>query len=101
MFKRLLPIGYAWMVVQGLLSVLLPRQTLKLSGKVLLAGYENPEDLEPTDWYVKSTRVSGLGLLVTGITGLLVGQVIESDDSDEEHRESEKSESDDPIEVDI
>jgi len=82
MLQRFLPLGYAWLVVQGLLSVFLPRQAIKLNARLMLAGYENPGDLEPKAWYVRSTRIAGLGMLVTGLTGLLAGELVE-DDEDE------------------
>ncbi len=104
MIRRLLPVGYAWMVVQGLLAVALPRQAIKLNAKLILWGYENPGDLEPKGWYVRSTRIAGVGMLVTGLTGLLAGQVIESDDGDEGDDAGETGADtvdDDPVELDI
>lgn len=98
MLRRLLPVGYAWMVVQGLLAVFLPKQAIKLNAKLVLWGYENPGDLEPKGWYVRSTRITGLGMLVTGLTGLLAGQVVDTDD--EEQSES-AADADDPVELDI
>jgi hypothetical protein len=77
MIRRFLPVGYAYMVVQGLLAVFLPRQAIKLNAKLLLRGYENPGDLEPKEWYVRSTRIAGVGMLVTGLTGLLAGDLVE------------------------
>ncbi|WP_324662940.1 hypothetical protein [Haloarcula sediminis] len=100
MIQRFLPFGYAWMVVHGLLAVFLPKQAIKLNGKLLLRGYDNPGDLEPKDWYVRSTRISGLGMLVTGVTGLLAGQLAEEDD-DEEPAELSDGSDDDPVELDI
>ena len=102
MIKRLLPLGYAWMVVNGLLAVFLPKQAIKLNGKLLLRGYENPGDLEPKDWYVRSTRISGLGMLVTGVTGLLAGQLAEDDvEAEEEPTDLSDDSDDDPVELDI
>ncbi|MBX0284711.1 hypothetical protein [Haloarcula salinisoli] len=102
MIKRLLPVGYAWMVVHGLLSVFLPKQAIKLNGKLLLRGYENPGDLEPKQWYVRSTRISGLGMLVTGVTGLLAGQLAEDEDDEEDATElPDESTDDEPVELDI
>ena len=103
MIRRLLPVGYAWMVVQGLLAVALPRQAIKLNAKLILWGYENPGDLEPKGWYVRSTRITGVGMLVTGLTGLLAGQVIESeeeDDNDDDEAGAGTAD-DDPVELDI
>jgi len=100
MIKRLLPLGYAWMVVNGLLAVFLPKQAIKLNGKLLLRGYDNPGDLEPKDWYVRSTRISGLGMLVTGVTGLLAGQL--TDDEAEDTTElADEPVDDEPVELDI
>jgi len=98
MLQRLLPVGYAWMVVQGLLAVFLPKQALKLNAKLLLWGYENPGELEPKEWYVRSTRITGVGMLVTGFTGLLAGQVVESDDEAETDADDDH---DEPVELDI
>ena len=100
MIQRFLPLGYAWMVVQGLLSVFLPKQAIKLNARLVLRGYENPGDLEPKEWYVRSTRVAGLGMLVTGVTGLLAGQLVE-DDEDEAELPDEDDTDDDPVELDI
>lgn len=102
MLQRFLPVGYAWMVIQGLLAVFLPKQAIKLNAKLVLWGYENPGDLEPKGWYVRSTRITGLGMLVTGVTGLLAGQL-----SDDEAAESEddvepaESDEDDPVVLDV
>ena len=100
MIQRLLPVGYAWMVVQGLLSVFLPKQAIKLNARLLLRGYENPGDLEPRDWYVRSTRVAGIGMLVTGLTGLLAGQIVDDDEERLEDLEADLKD-DDPVELDI
>jgi len=100
MIQRFLPLGYAWMVVHGLLAVFLPKQAIKLNGKLLLRGYDNPGDLEPKDWYVRSTRISGLGMLVTGVTGLLAGQLAEEDDDEDVTDLSDESD-DDPVELDV
>jgi len=83
MLQRFLPLGYVWLVAQGLLSVFLPRQAIKLNARLLLSGYENPGDLEPKAWYVRSTRIAGLGMLVTGLTGLLAGELVEDDDAED------------------
>lgn len=77
------------MVGQGLLAVFLPRQAIKLNAKFLLAGYENPGDLEPKDWYVRATRIAGVGMLVTGLTGLLAGDLDTDEDVETVEIESE------------
>ena len=70
--KSLLRVGYLLMVVQGLLSVFVPKKAIKLANVGWLAAYENPEDLEPREWYVDVTKITGVGLLAAGLTGLLV-----------------------------
>jgi hypothetical protein len=70
--KSLLRVGYLLMVVQGLLSVFVPEKAIKLANAGWLAAYENPEDLEPREWYVKMTKIAGVGMLAAGLTGLLV-----------------------------
>ena len=39
------------------------------AGRLLLAGYENPEDLEPSEWYVSAVRAK-FGLVA--LAGLIV-----------------------------
>ena len=72
--KSLLRLGYAGMVVQGLLSVFLPRKAIKLATTGWRAGFENVEELEPREWYVEMTKVLGVGMLAAGLTGLLVSR---------------------------
>jgi hypothetical protein len=102
MLQRLLPVGYAWMVVQGLLAVFLPKQAIKLNARLVLWGYDNPGDLEPKDWYVRSTRITGLGMLVTGVTGLLAGQLTDEAVDDEAELPDDPDASDaEPVELDV
>jgi hypothetical protein len=84
--KSLLRVGYLLMVVQGLLSVFVPKKAIKLANVGWLAAYENPEDLEPREWYVDLTKITGVGLLAAGLTGLLV--------SSAESAEKERSKAD-------
>lgn len=46
----------ALMFVVGIAGALAPRKLIDLSGRMLLAGYENPEALEPAEWYVIAVR---------------------------------------------
>jgi predicted phage tail protein len=103
MINRFLSVGYASMVVSGLLALVLPKQAIKLNGKLLLRGYENPGDLEPKEWYVRSTRISGLGMLVTGVAGLLAGQRTEDDDGEAPTEQADEFDGsdDEPVELDV
>ncbi|ACV48543.1 MULTISPECIES: hypothetical protein [Halomicrobium] len=97
--QKLLPVTYAWLVVQGLLASLLPKQAIELNSRLTLSGFENPGDLEPKAWYVRATRVAGVGMLTAGLAGLL--SVSQLDDESADTAESDAGESPDPIEVDI
>jgi len=56
-------------VVFGVVGALVPRRVIEVAGRLLLAGYENPEDLEPTDWYVSATRLQAI---LTALAGAIV-----------------------------
>ena len=53
--------------IWGLLTAVAPERVIGTSAQALLVGYENPEDLEPKEWYVQATRVSGLVLAVAAL----------------------------------
>ena len=88
--RPLLRFGYAMMVVQGLLSALVPRQAIKLATSAWRCSFENVGELEPREWYVETTKVLGIGMLTAGLAGLLVtrpeseGEIEESDEDEPE-----------------
>ncbi|WP_435344575.1 hypothetical protein [Haloarchaeobius sp. HRN-SO-5] len=98
---------------QGLLSLLFPRRMAKLGSRVMLgASYENTGELEPREWYVDSTRASGLGMLVGGLFGYILADRAadraertraEEEEEEEEEAELDLSDEDDdgPVVVDI
>lgn len=49
-----------------------PERTIDYANRLLLAGYENPEDLEPSDWYVSLTRWVSLLVAVGALLEFLV-----------------------------
>ncbi|WP_277553065.1 hypothetical protein [Halobaculum limi] len=59
-------------VVFGLAGAAFPKQTIDYTKRLLLAGYENPEDLEPSDWYVSLTRWVSLLVAVGALVEFLV-----------------------------
>lgn len=63
---------YGFLVAYGLVTVVAPRIVTRLSVRKGLRGFENTEELEPTDWYVRAVRASGVGMLAAGGTGLLL-----------------------------
>jgi hypothetical protein len=104
--KPPLKLGYALLVVQGLLGVLAPRRAIALATTAWRMGFENVGDLEPREWYVELTRVMGVGMLVAGLTGLLVSAAGEespeaaaSPESDEESGETDDGNG--PVEVNV
>lgn len=46
----------ALMFVVGIAGALAPRKLIDLGGRALLVGYENPDALEPAEWYVTAVR---------------------------------------------
>lgn len=46
----------AFAFVAGIAGALAPRKLIDIIGRVVLAGYENPEELEPSEWYVDAVR---------------------------------------------
>ena len=59
----------AFAVVFGLAGAAVPRRFLGVAERILLAGYENPDALEPSEWYVSAIRAK-FGL--TALTGAVV-----------------------------
>jgi hypothetical protein len=59
--------------IWGLLSAVAPEKIIGTSAQALLVGYENPEDLEPKEWYVQATRVSGLVLAAAALLDYALG----------------------------
>lgn len=81
--SRLRMAGYALCLVQGLLSAVAPRLSLKLNAKLWLSGYENVGELEPKDWYVRATRATGVGMLAAGGVALLLESRAATEDDDD------------------
>lgn len=100
-----LKVGYALLAVQGLLSVLAPHRAIALATTAWRAGFENVGGLEPRGWYVEVTRVLGVGMVVAGLTGLLVDAAGDDADSTGDGESGvdaeEPADSDGPIRVDV
>ncbi|MFB6092868.1 MAG: hypothetical protein ABEK02_07655 [Haloquadratum sp.] len=55
-------------MVCGVAGVLFPRRVLETLERLVLAGYENPDDLEPSEWYVSAVRAeAGLAALAGAV----------------------------------
>ncbi|MFO7925140.1 MAG: hypothetical protein ACQET5_06220 [Halobacteriota archaeon] len=57
-------------VVYGAFVALFPERTLEYLTRIVLVGYENPEELEPSEWYVSLTRIDGLLLAAAGLLAI-------------------------------
>jgi hypothetical protein len=69
---KLRKLWYGFLVAYGLVTVVAPRIVTRLSVRKGLRGFENTAELEPTDWYVRAVRASGVGMVAAGGTGLLL-----------------------------
>ena len=57
-------------VVYGAFIAVFPERTIDYLSRLVLVGYENPEDLEPSEWYVSAVRLDGVLLAVAGAVGI-------------------------------
>ena len=69
-------------------------------------GFENVGDLQPREWYVDATRAAGVGLLVAGLTGLVLVDDEGSSDAEGSPKDVTETDADDegsngPVRVDI
>ncbi|MFC7175525.1 hypothetical protein [Halosegnis marinus] len=55
----------------GAVAVAVPRRVIRLAERLVLVGYENAEELEPSEWYVNAVRAEGAVLALAGVVGLL------------------------------
>lgn len=72
-------------VVYGAFIAVYPKKAIDYLTRLVLVGYENPESLEPSDWYVSLARTEGILLAVSGLVSLVVTVVVdtEADAADE------------------
>jgi len=80
---KLRKVGYAWLLVQGLFTAVAPKQSLKLNVKLWGFPFENAGDLEAEDWYLRTVRAAGVGMLAAGGVGLLLEDRAHESDSDD------------------
>jgi len=69
--ERLRRVSYGWLVVQGLLAAIAPERSIGVKFKLWGLGVENVGELEPKDWYVRSVRAAGIGMIAAGVAGFL------------------------------
>jgi len=74
MLATLRKLGYGWLVVQGLVTALLPAKSIELNVALWGFPFENTGELEPKAWYVRAARAGGVGMVVAGVTALLLDE---------------------------
>ncbi|MFA1611543.1 hypothetical protein [Halobellus rubicundus] len=68
-------------LVFGLAGALFPRRAIDLAGRFVLAGYENPEDLEPSEWYVSAWRAQSALSALAGAVVLTLEYGLDGDEN--------------------
>jgi len=64
-------------------TALAPERSLALNVRLWGFPFENPGDLEPKAWYLRTVRAAGVGMLAAGGVGLLLeDRAEESDDAE-------------------
>ena len=69
MFDWMARVWGAGALVFGLAGAAAPGRVIDVVERLVLVGYENPEDLEPSEWYVSAVRAK-FGLVA--LTGAVV-----------------------------
>ncbi len=78
---KLRRLSYVWLLVQGLATALAPKTSVQLNARLWGCPFENPGDLEPKEWYVRTVRAAGVGMLAAGGVGLLLEDRAEKRDA--------------------
>ncbi|OTF06036.1 hypothetical protein [Halorubrum sp. SD612] len=76
--------GSAMILVQGVVTALFPRASVRLSKKMIGKNFDNASELEAKPAYLRQLRAIGVGMIAAGGTGLLL--------EDSEELETELSE---------
>jgi hypothetical protein len=71
-------------LVFGLAGAVVPRRFIDVAERLVLVGYENPEDLDPSEWYVSAVRAKFGLVALTGavVLALEYGDRDGADDAD-------------------
>ncbi|QKY21082.1 hypothetical protein B4589_012115 [Halolamina sp. CBA1230] len=57
----------AFAFVAGVAGAALPEKAIEIGNRSMLVGYENPEELEPEEWYVDAVRYVAVLLAVAAL----------------------------------
>ena len=64
--------GSAMKLVQGVVTALFPRVSVRLTKKMLGKNFDNASELEAKPAYLRQLRAIGVGMVAAGGTGLLL-----------------------------
>ena len=64
--------GSALVLLQGVVTALFPRASVRLTKKMIGKNFDNADELEATPAYVRQLRAIGVGMVAAGGTGLLL-----------------------------
>ena len=64
--------GSALVLLQGVVTALFPRASVRLTKKMIGKNFDNADELEATPAYVRQLRAIGVGMIAAGGTGLLL-----------------------------
>jgi hypothetical protein len=64
--------GSALILLQGVVTALFPRASVRLTKRVIGKNFDNASELEAKPGYVRQLRAIGVGMIAAGGTGLLL-----------------------------
>ncbi|WP_049906270.1 hypothetical protein [Halorubrum tebenquichense] len=71
-------LGSAVVLLQGVVTALFPRASVRLTKRMIGKNFDNADELEATPAYVRQLRAIGVGMIAAGGTGLLLEDATES-----------------------
>lgn len=74
--------------VTGVAGAALPEKSIEIGAQLTLVGFENPEALDPEDWYVDAVRYAAVLLAVAALIAPFLPTPSEGDDEVDEEAEA-------------
>lgn len=62
----------ALILLQGVVTMLFPQASVKLTKKMIAKNFDNASELEPNSAYLQQLRAIGVGMVAAGGTSLLL-----------------------------
>lgn len=75
--------GSIWAIAQGILAFVAPGTSVSFLKRMLEMNFENADQLEARDSYLRQIRALGVGLAAAGIAGYVIEAVEAGGDGDE------------------